>query len=439
VEWRTLKRVASIRVSSVDKKSVDGQQPVRLCNYTDVYYRDSIQCDQDFMQATATKDQIETFRVRAGDVVITKDSETPDDIGVPALVVNTAPDLVCGYHLAIIRPDPAAMDGRFLFRAMASAPLREQMAVAATGVTRFGLRTDSLAGLMVPSPDIRKQRAIADFLDAETARIDALIAKKRRLQNVLRDRAITLVESHVLGLSRASTVADKSGWFTHVPAGWDETQLRHLGCDVQTGPFGSQLHAEDYVEGGWPVVNPANLSSGRIRPIPSMAISDEKRAELARHILQPGDIVFGRRGELGRAGLVGPGESGWVCGTGSLRLRLKGRGLLPTYVKVLLETRALRNYLSIMSIGSTMDNLNSDILLSAPTLVPPISEQSRIVNRVNQLYGDTSKLSETLDRQIELLREHRQALITAAVTGEIDVHGGGDGQDERGAVRVGDL
>ncbi len=95
-----LKRIASVRVSDVDKKSVEGEPPVRLCNYTDVYYRDEIEPGQAFMVATASPEQIAAFRLQPGDVIITKDSETADDIAVPAYVRATASDLICGYHLA---------------------------------------------------------------------------------------------------------------------------------------------------------------------------------------------------------------------------------------------------------------------------------------------------------------------------------------------------
>src|SRR5690606_8013416 len=100
----TLEQAASIIVSNVDKKSNASEKSVRLCNYMDVYRLDRIEADGVFMAATATDAQIRKFGLRVGDVLITKDSEAPDDIAVPSLVVSTAPDLVCGYHLAIIRP-----------------------------------------------------------------------------------------------------------------------------------------------------------------------------------------------------------------------------------------------------------------------------------------------------------------------------------------------
>lgn len=109
-----LKHVADIRVSSVDKKSTDGDLPVRLCNYTDVYFNERITGSINFMEATATPSQIAAFGLRRGDVVLTKDSETPDDIGVSAVVAEDLPDLVCGYHLAIVRARGGSATGRYL-------------------------------------------------------------------------------------------------------------------------------------------------------------------------------------------------------------------------------------------------------------------------------------------------------------------------------------
>jgi hypothetical protein len=101
-----LSEVCEVRVSNVDKKSEPGELPVRLCNYTDVYKNDYITDDLEFMRATASRAEIAKFGLHVGDVIITKDSETPDDIGIPALVDSTSSDLLCGYHLAMIRPAP---------------------------------------------------------------------------------------------------------------------------------------------------------------------------------------------------------------------------------------------------------------------------------------------------------------------------------------------
>src|SRR5688500_5284111 len=128
-----------MRVSNVDKHAKDGENPVRLCNYVDVYKNDRIRSSMPFMIATATAEEIDRFRLRAGDVLITKDSESWKDIGVPALVEETVTDLISGYHLALLRPFPERVSGEFLFRALQSMPLSYQFHVEANGVTRYGL------------------------------------------------------------------------------------------------------------------------------------------------------------------------------------------------------------------------------------------------------------------------------------------------------------
>lgn len=106
--------VADIRFSNVDKKTESGERLVRLCNYTDVYNNDYIADEMEFMRATATQPEIDRFGLKIGDVIITKDSETPHDIGVPAVVDSARCDLVSGYHLALIRPDQDKIEPTFL-------------------------------------------------------------------------------------------------------------------------------------------------------------------------------------------------------------------------------------------------------------------------------------------------------------------------------------
>ncbi len=119
---RRLKTIASVQLSNVDKKSVEGEVAVRLCNYVDVYYNEHITPDLDFMQATATPEQVRRFSLRRDDVLITKDSESWTDIAVPSVVVSDLPETLCGYHLALVRPE-GDQHGAFLARAKARAAL----------------------------------------------------------------------------------------------------------------------------------------------------------------------------------------------------------------------------------------------------------------------------------------------------------------------------
>ena len=128
-----------MRVSNVDKHSRDHEEPVRLCNYVDVYKNDHIRSGMAFMHATATKEEIARFRLQPSDVLVTKDSETWTDIGVPALVRQSDDDIICGYHLALLRPSSEVLEGGYLFRVLQSQCVAYQFHVAAKGVTRYGL------------------------------------------------------------------------------------------------------------------------------------------------------------------------------------------------------------------------------------------------------------------------------------------------------------
>ncbi len=197
-EVRRLRTVVEMRVSNVDKHSREGEKPVRLCNYVDVYKHDRIRADMTFMTATATDEEIEKFRLEPGDVLITKDSEIWDDIAVPAIVETSAPNLISGYHLAILRPREA-IAGPYLFRALQSPEIAWQIHVEATGVTRFGLSHNSIKSAFVSLPPLPEQTAIVEYLDAQTTKIDAAIADARREIELLREYRERLIADVVTG------------------------------------------------------------------------------------------------------------------------------------------------------------------------------------------------------------------------------------------------
>ena len=179
-----LRSISKIRVSNVDKHAREGEQPVRLCNYVDVYKNDHIQSGMDFMWATATIDEVVRFRLQSGDVLITKDSEAWDDIGVPALVRGVGDDVVSGYHLALLRSRTDRVKGEFLFRAIQSLPIAYQFHVRANGVTRYGLSNDAIKSTRVPVPSMAEQMAIVRFLDHTDRRIQRYVRTKQRLIGV---------------------------------------------------------------------------------------------------------------------------------------------------------------------------------------------------------------------------------------------------------------
>lgn len=131
--------------------------------------------------------------------MITKDSESWNDIAVPALVAETSNDLVCGYHLAVLRAHPEVLSGRYLFRAIQSRPVATQLEPASTGVTRFGLPKGAIGSALIPAPPLPEHRRIADYLDRETARIDELVAAKESMLRLLEEKRSALISRCVTG------------------------------------------------------------------------------------------------------------------------------------------------------------------------------------------------------------------------------------------------
>ena len=222
-EVRRLRTVAEMRVSNVDKHVRDGEQSVRLCNYVDVYKNDCITEDIAFMQATATAAEVERFRLEGGVVLITKDSETWSDIGVPALVEHTTEDLVCGYHLALLRPTKCSLDGAYLLRALQSPTAGYQFHVSANGVTRYGLTHEAIKSVQLPLPPLAEQRAIARYLDHADRRIQRYIEAKETLVALLQEARQAVIQRAVTRGLDPDVPRKASGveWLGEVPAHWE--------------------------------------------------------------------------------------------------------------------------------------------------------------------------------------------------------------------------
>ena len=208
-------------------------------------------------------------------------------------------------------------------------------------------------------------------------------------------------------------------WLGEVPEHWEMVPLGTISTSLQTGPFGSQLHSSEYVDNETPVINPSNIQNGRLVIDPSSTVGPEVLLRLERHRLLPGDIVVGRRGEMGRCAVVTDESSGWLCGTGSLRVRLQPSAT-SEFVGVHLRTDFVREWLSLQSVGSTMENLNTSILARVPVPYPPVLEQQAVVEFLDRETDKIDALVAEQEKMIELLKEKRQAVISHAVTKGLD-------------------
>ena len=171
---------------------------VDLCNYTDVYYHEKIDSSIDFMRGSCNQDEYERSLLKKGDVIITKDSESADDIGVPTFTQEELTNVVCGYHLSIIRP-LNEVDGKFLFRFIQSKRTGRYFEVNATGITRFSLGKSIIENLSTLLPPLSEQRTIANFLDHKTQQVDELINVEGRKIKLLKEYRQSLISEAVTG------------------------------------------------------------------------------------------------------------------------------------------------------------------------------------------------------------------------------------------------
>lgn len=408
---KPLRAVADNLVSNVDKKSAGGELPVRLCNYTDVYNNEFITLKLQFMQATTSVVEFNKFRLAVDDVVITKDSESWDDIGIPALVKETADDLVCGYHLVLLRPRCDEMHGPFLFRALQSKPVRRQLELAANGVTRFGLPKAAISSMVIPVPPHKQQRAIADYLDRETARIDALIEAKERLLHLLAEKRLALISRAITRGLEPNVPMRDSGipWLGEIPEHWEVERARWLFKERDER---SQTGSED-------LLTVSHLTGVTLRSEKEVNMFEAETKE-GYKLCRPGDLVINTlwawMGAMGIArmnGIVSP----------SYHVYQPLDRLEPDYVDTLVRLPLFAQEVTRYSKGvwSSRLRLYPEGFFEVLLPVPPRNEQLEIVRTITVKCRLLDDLASAAKQAIDLLKERRTALITVAVTGQIDV------------------
>jgi len=206
-----------------------------------------------------------------------------------------------------------------------------------------------------------------------------------------------------------------------IPEGWEVTTTGDL-CDlnggtIRTGPFGSQLHKSDYVDAGIPVVMPKDITSNGISTKSIAQIDDETVQRLSQHRLEEYDIVYGRRGDIGRCALIRGSQIGWLCGTGCIRMSTGISGLHPCLLFFHLRRSTVIKWIQNQAVGATMPNLNTAILRSIRVLLAPYELQTAAIDQIFPLL----KLMDQSEKRTELAQNTRDLLLPRLVSGQLDV------------------
>lgn len=377
-----LKFLASARTSPVDKHIKDDEIPVRLCNYIDVYNNEFINSDIDFMTATATTAEIERFKIKAGDVFITKDSESWNDIAVPAMVKEDFDDVLCGYHLSIIRSIPGIFHSGFLFRLLSSEMLNYQLKIEANGVTRFGLPAAAIDSALLLFPQMEEQVRISDFLDRETIRIDKLIEKKRRMLELLEEKRSSIVVAAVTKGLDPNVEMIESGfdWLGSVPKHWDLVQSKYA---LGKGDYGISDKLQR--DGEFGVLTMADIGYGDV------SVRDLSRIDSVDPglLLRESDLIYNRTNSYEQVAKVGLflGDNTQEITFASYLVRFRPLADV-RYLKYLLnipEFLAFARSHSFRAIGQV--NLNPTRYVRLEICLPPRNEQKEIVDYLDKSDG----------------------------------------------------
>ena len=423
---KPLRTVARYVVSNVDKLTHEHEIPVRLCNYADVYHNEFITLDLDFMRATVSQDEIEKFGLRVDDVLITKDSESWDDIGIPGLVRQTSDDLVCGYHLALVRTLSDKVTGSFLFRCLQAKSVRVQLELAANGITRFGIPKSEIGSLVLPVPPLLQQRIIADFLDRETARLDELATAKERVFTLLEEKRVALITSAVSrGLDTHVSLRDSTiPGVEEIPEHWRTARLRYLTEDVEQG---WSPEAENYQPklDEWGILKLNAVNRSRF---------DETATKTLPADMVPRPDLEVRRGDVLVTRSNTPALVGDACFVETTRPKLMLSDIIYrlTVDSQMVDGKFLVYFLTIPTgriqiehdargTSASMVKISRDHIKNWHIPVPPLYEQRAIVDYLDRETALIDGLVTQIRETIALLKERRSSLIAAAVTGRIDV------------------
>jgi len=299
---------------------------------------------------------------------------------------------------------------QFLYQGLQHWNLLENIDQAVKGVTLNKEKINQIDTVLPPLPEQQKIAAILSSVDNVIEKTRAQIDKLKDLKTGMMQELLTKGIGHT---------EFKDSPVGRIPKSWEITNLGSIVIPkgLQTGPFGSQLHAHEYVERGVPVVMPKDMKMNRIDPT-SIAYIPEARAEqLDKHRVREGDLLFARRGDIGRFALVESKNEGWVCGTGCLKARLSPR-INPIFISSYLTLTPVIEWLNLNAVGQTMLNLNTAILADLPIILPPDDEQEIIGDAISALDNRIS----SCHRKLVSLTRVKSALMQDLLTGKVRVN-----------------
>lgn len=354
------------------------------------------------------KSNIEKRKLKDGDILVEISGGGPEQpvgrtILIDKSVFTYRPEIpkIHTNFLRLIRP-VGGVDPKYLNYYLKSFYLSGEIVRYQGGSNNLrNLKFPDYLKIPIPCPPIDEQQNIVSKIEELFSELDKGIESLRVAQQQLKTYRQSV-------LKWAFEISDSK-----------KVELKDVTEKIQIGPFGSQLHKEDYVEGGIPLINPMHIQDGKIVPNYSYSIRNDKKESLPNYILRAGDVIMGRRGEMGRCGLVTKVEDGWFCGTGSLYFRPIRTILDAAYLYYYLGSQPAKKYLEENAGGTTMANLNLKIVNQISITLPSLNEQQAIVREVEARLSLSDNFDDEITESIQQAEALRQSILKKAFEGKL--------------------
>lgn len=380
----------------IEKKDQDPNGAVRLIQLADVgagVFRDK----SDRYITVEKAAELHCTFLQQGDILIAR-------LGEPlckACVFPLDGMYITAVDIAILRIGCNTVNPKYLVYLLNSPWFKDQVKQYESGTTRKRISRKNLDHIEMFFPPLPEQERIVARIEELFSQLDAGVEmlKKTKAQLAVYRHAV-LKEAFSSELSSKNVV------------------IREIVDDIRIGPFGTMLHKSDYISGGVPVINPQHIKNGKIVYSASVTVSEEKVRELSAYKLKTNDIIMGRRGEMGRAAAVTHVENGWLCGTGSILFRLKPDFDAGFYAQILSSPDVV-HYLEEHATGTTMKNLNEDIVQYIPVPFVTAEMQRDITMRMDSKMSVCDSIEQTVEAALQQAEAMRQSILKEAFEGNL--------------------
>lgn len=386
----------------------------------------------DYLDAEMVAQRWQHFRVVVGDVLLS----TSASLGRIAIVDEESAGAIPYTGIIRMRPAMSGLRAAFIPYLLESEHFQRQVEAMGVGsvIRHFG--PTHLRQMYVIVPDEKTQDVTVDILGS----LDDKIELNQQMNETLEEMARAVFKSWFVdfdpvrakaeGRQPEGMDAETAALFPNrlveselglIPEGWEPTTLGGItakfGGFVQTGPFGSQLHASDYVMNGMPVVMPKDIKARRIVTEGIARIQESDAERLSKHRLLAGDLVYSRRGDVERHAHVSEVEVGWLCGTGCLLVRPGSGCPSSLFVSLAVDRPESRAWVSQRAVGATMQNLNTAILSALPILLPT----NDLLAAFSAVAGPMEDLTVQRAQESQTLAALRDLLLPKLISGELRI------------------